>query len=199
MAKIRELFWQGVTVLFGVLIPIGLMVVGPRLLGWSEGRTLFTGLGYWVVLIGFILWWLSRDEKILGEEEDPILGMVTRKRSGWQAHLNISSTESEEYEDSILISGGDTAAPTVIQLATFVEIKDGWDRWVELLNQALDGHSEKAVSAQLREIFYDKIEISANELAWSLSFSIERDRDDLDLVANFRNGELTEVQLLPLV
>ncbi|YCM45110.1 hypothetical protein V2O64_03630 [Verrucomicrobiaceae bacterium 227] len=197
MKKLKEIFEQGGFWVFGLGIPLFLMSFGPYFFGWPEGWATVAGIGYWVVCFGFACWWLGRDEPILGVDEDPVLGLVTRRKSGWDAYLDIPSTDSEDYEDSIWISGGDAVEPSMIQRAMFVEVKDGWGRWRDKLNQILDGHESQAVSAHPRDLCYFRIILAADEMRWSLEFSIERDGKDFDLLAKFEDGEVKELELLP--
>lgn len=191
MVRIRGLFWQGVILFFWALIPFSLLNFGPVFLGLSALWAFAVTLGYLCALITVFLWWLSRDEKILGEVNDPILGVVIRRRSGWRGTFDIPSTGEHEDEYSIEISGGDALDPTAIQLSTFVEIEDGWGKWIAELTQALCRDQSASVCAS--EILYDGIKISADEWEWQLNFWIERDGEDLDFVAIFKDGALAEL------
>jgi len=162
---------------------------------------LAVGAGYWIILISAFLFWPLRGNEVVGEDQDPILGLVTRKRSSWEAKFDYSTRNPEDYDDFLTVTGGEAPAPTVTQLATFVEIKDGWGQWVEKLNEALDHHPSKLVSALPREVYFSKIKLHADDMAWSLEFFIVRENVeadlDLDLVVHFKNGKLEDVFLLP--
>ena len=201
IAKAKGLLGQGVILILWGVVPLTLIKLGPSLFGWSEIIAFAIGLGYLIILICAFFCWPSRGHKVIEEVEDPILGLVTRASWGWSATLDYPTPDMDDYDDYVTISGGDALEPTVIQLATFVEIKDGWEQWMEKLNEALDKHPAKVVSALPRDVYLGDIKLDADELAWRLEFFIIRKNVDveldLDLVANFRDGKLIDVQLLP--
>ena len=190
--KIKELAGQFVV---GVLLLIFLALVkGDRLFGWSPSLAFLAGLGFVAAVFLAAFWWSGRKWRDPVEEEDPILGKVLIFGETWSGSFRDPFGEPED-DDGISVSGEGVEGPSVIQKATFVEVKDGWSRWVAILEKALDGHQDPAISARSRHVYCYHVKLAAEEMSWKLEFSILRDDEDLDLEAEFREGKI-KVRLL---
>ena len=191
LERIKELFERVVT---GALILTFLaLVMGEELFGWSSSFAIFAALIFLVLFfISVSLWW-RRGSNGPVTIEDPIFGEVLVFDDRWLCSIEDFLKEPEC--DSISVSGDGREGPSVMQKATFVDVMDGWPRWVAILDKALDGHKDPAVSARPRDIFYDIVKLDAAEMAWSLEFFIIRDDEDLDMEAKFEGGKI-RVKLL---
>lgn len=88
----------------------------------------------------------------------------------------------------IVVSGEGDDGPSVVQKATFVDVKDAWDRWMEVLEKALDQHQDPTVSERPRDLCPDDIILAEDEMAWSFRFSISGENEFLSLLAEFKEG-----------